>query len=202
MAMRRLALSSLATTLVYAFLFGCGAAPEAGGKSGSDAPERTAGSGRSGSTDGSRPPRSTLSYGGETVIGALGTYCWTSTPSGDDTLFGAMCADSVGVPVDEEALTVPAGSTLTFTYGGWRLDSLSVSADRIGQGNHLEQIGGDSVLVPNEGSKGYRTIRLQIHRAGNRAHVAAELPAGDYVVDAFVRVPEGDATYGFHVVVK
>ena len=200
--MRRLALAFLATALVGVFLSGCGAAPDSGNKDGSGPPERPAGSGPPGSTDGSRPPRSTLSYGGDTITGALGTYCWTPTPSGDDTLFSGGCADSVGVPVDEEALTVPAGSTLTFAYGGGKLDSLSISAHRVGQGNRLEKVAGGSVLVPNEGSKGNATIRLHIHRFGDGAHVVAELPAGNYVVAAFVRVPQGDAVYGFHVVVE
>jgi hypothetical protein len=199
MATGRLALVFLAATLVGVFLSGCRAAPGTGARDGS---ERTDGSERSDGASGSRPPRSTLSYGGETVTGALGTYCWTQTPSGDDTLFSGGCVDTVGVPVSEETLTVPAGSTLTFAYGGKKLDSLSVSAHRIGQKNHLEKVAGGSVLVPNEGGKGYRTIRLQIHRFGDRAHVAAELPAGEYVVAAFVRVSQGDAVYGFRVAVE
>jgi hypothetical protein len=129
------------------------------------------------------------------VTGALGMYCWSSE-SGD------ICADAVGVPVNEETLTVPAGSTLTFAYGGKKLDSLSVSAERIGRGNHLERMGDVSVLVSSGGGKGYRTIRLQTHPFRNRAHVATELPAGKYVVAAFVRVSQGDVLYGFRVVVE
>ncbi len=56
--------------------------------------------------------------------------------------------------------------------------------------------------VPAVGSEGDATIRLQIHGFGDGAHVAAELPAGKYVVAASVRVPRGDAEYGFHVVVE
>jgi hypothetical protein len=188
MAIRCLVLTFFAAALVV-FLSGCGAAQDSGSKDGSKPPEKTEGSGSS------RPPQSTLSHGGETVTGALGTYCWSSDS-------GGICADAVGIPVNEEALTVPAGATLTFAYGGKKLDSLSVSADRIGRGNQLERMGNVSVLVPDEGSKGYRTIRLQTRRFGNRAHVAVELPAGKYVVAAFVRVPQGDALYGFHVVVE
>ena len=138
------------------------------------------------------------------MTGALGSYCWTSTPSGDDTLFSGGCFDAAGLPIPskEEALTVPAGSTLTFAYGGRKLDSLSISAHQVGQGNHLEKVAGGSILVPNEGSERNATIRLQTHRFGNRAHVAAELPAGEYAVAAFVRVPQGDAVYGFRVVVE
>ena len=55
--------------------------------------------------------------------------------------------------------------------------------------------------MPAVGSEGNATIRLQIQRFGDGAHVAAELPAGKYVVAASVRVPQGDAEYGFHVVV-
>jgi hypothetical protein len=174
MTIRRLVLMFFAAVLVG--LSGCGAAPDSGSK------------------DGSRPPESTLSYGGETVSGALGTYCWSSDS-------GSICVDKVGVPVNEEALTVPAGSTLTFEYGGRKLGSLSVTADRIGRGNQLERLDGISVLVPNEGSKGYKTIQLHSSRSGNRARIVADLPAGEYVVAVFVRIPQGDALYGFRVVV-
>ncbi len=66
-----------------------------------------------------------LSYGGETVAGALGTYCGSSDS-------GSICADAVGVSLNDETLTVPAGATLTFAYGGKKLDSLSILADRPG----------------------------------------------------------------------
>jgi hypothetical protein len=122
-----------------------------------------------------------LSYGGETAAGALETYCWSSDS-------GSICADAVGVSVNDETLTVPARATLTFAYGGKKLDSLSVSTDRIGRGNHPEEMGDVSVLVPNGGGKGYSTIRLQTHRFENRARGAAELPAGKYAVAAFDRV--------------
>jgi hypothetical protein len=189
--MKFLVLASFVVVLVGASLSGCGATPDSGDRDDSELSERTDSSETSDGPGGSRPPQSTLSYGGETVSGALGTYCWVS-----------VCADAVGIPVNEEALTVPAGSTLTFAYGGKKLDSLSVSADRIGQGNHLEKIAGGSVLVPDEGGKGYQEIRLQSSRSGTQARVAAELPAGKYVVAVFVRVPQGDALYGFRVVVE
>lgn len=179
-----------ATVLVG--LSGCGAAPDSGSKGSSEPSERTAGSDPPG---GSRPPESTLSYGGETVSGALGTYCWSSDS-------GSICVDKIGVPVNEEALTAPAGSTLTFEYGGRTLDSLSVTADRIGQGNHLEKVDGISVLVPEGRGKGYQDIRLQSSRSGNRARIVADLPAGRYVVAVFVRVTQGDALYGFRVIVE
>ena len=195
MVLRRLVLMSLAATLACVFLSGCGAAPEAGGRDGSEPPQRTEGPEQADSSNSSRPPESTLSYGGDTITGALGTYCWGSAS-------GSICVDKAGYPVSEETLTVPAGSTLTFTYGGGKLDSLSISAHRIGQGHQLKEINGGSMLIPNEGGEGQKAIQLHTHRVENLGHVAAVLPAGEYVVSAFVRVPQGDAVYGFRVVVE
>jgi hypothetical protein len=195
MTTRRLAFAFLAATLLGACLLGCGGVSSTGGRDGSDPPERTEGSKQSDSSGNSRPPESTLSYGGDTITGALGTYCW-------GTASGSICVDSAGYPVSEETLTVPTGSTLTFAYGGRKLDSLNISAYRIGQGNQLKELDGGGVLVPTLGSEGNATIRLQFHRSGDQAHVAAGVPAGRYVVAAFVRVPQGDAQYGFHVVVE
>ncbi len=167
-------LAFFAAALVM-FLASCGPARDSGGKDVPKLPEKTKGSGSS------RPLPSMHSHGGETMAGALGTCCWSSDS-------GSICAAAVGVSVNDETLTVPASVTRSFACGGKKLDSLSISADQIGRGNHLEYMSDVSVLVPNAGDKGYRTIRLQTHRFGNRAHVAAELPAGKYTVAAFVRV--------------
>lgn len=105
------------------------------------------------------------------MVGALGTYCWTSASVG-------QCVDPAGVEVRDEALTAPAGSTLKFEYGGNRLGSLGVTAYRVGRGNHLERSGGGRVLVFDSSGSGRGMIKLPIRRSGNRARVAAELPAG------------------------
>src|ERR671916_997501 len=65
------------------------------------------------------PPGSTLSYGGETVEGGLGSYCWTWGGGGG-------CADAFAIILGDETLEAPAGSTLSFAYRGKALDSLSV----------------------------------------------------------------------------
>ena len=202
MATRRPAFDFLAAALLGGCLLGCGGIPSTGGGDGSDPKEGTERSEQTDSSGSSRPPESTLAYGGDTITGALGTYCWTQTPSGDDTLLGGICVDKAGYPVSEETLTVPTVSTLTFAYGGRELDSLNVSAHRIGQGYQLKEMNGGGVLVPTLGSEGNATIRLQIHRFEDGGHVAAELPPEEYVVAASVRVPQGDALYGFHVVVE
>lgn len=140
------------------------------------------------------PPGSTLSYGGETVDGGLGSYCWSSG--------GSMggCADAFGVVLEEEALEAPTGATLSFAYGGKTLDSLDVAAyraDREVEGGGRD----DDVFVPSyNGDGGGRDLRVR--RSGTRARIVADLPPGEYVLDAFARMPGGDASYGFHLVVE
>ena len=178
----------LSAVFVAALLSGCGAAAGSGSKEGSrssestDKPaETTERSEPSGYAGSSRPPESTLSYGGETVVGGLGSYCWSSASV-------SKRADAFGVAVRDKVLSVPTSSTLTFAYGGEKLGSLNAAANIIGKGNHLEKIDGGSVLVP-EGEKGYKTIHLPARRSGNRARIATELPAGNYVVETSIRVP-------------
>ena len=176
---------------------GCGTTTVPGGMDGRESSEKTENDPGppDGRVDSSRPPDSTLSYGGETVSGGLGGYCWMS-PS------VSRCIEAAGVPVTEEALTVPAGSTLTFAYGGRKLDSLDVAAYRIRRGSRLDRIAGGRVLVPNEEGEEYKALKLPTRRFGNRARIVAELPAGEYAVQAFARMPQGDAFYGFRVVVE
>lgn len=62
---------------------------------------------------------------------------------------------------------------------------------------------GGNFLVPKKEGEAYEErVRLQTRRSGNRARINADLPAGQYAVEAFARFPEGDAFYGFHVVVE
>jgi hypothetical protein len=135
---------------------------------------------------GSRPPDSTLSYGGETARGALGTYCWKRG-----------CADSVGIVAYKDELRVPASATVTFAYGGRKLHAIAVVAYRIGPGNQPEQMGRKILLIP--AGKG---TELPARQSGNRAQFTAELPAGKFVVDVFATMPEGDASYGFLIAVE
>ena len=185
----------LSVALVGVVLAGCGTATVSGDSDGRGPSEKTGDSaGPSDEADGHElpePPGSTLSYGGETVSAGLGSYCWIS-----------VCADTFAVPVSEEVLRVPAGSTLTFAYGGKKLNSLSVSAHPIGKKDRLKRMGGGNFLMPDEEGEEYERIGLEAHRSGNRARITAELPAGEYAVEAFARFPEGDALYGFRVVVE
>ncbi len=145
---------------------------------------------------GSRPPQSTLSYGGRTVTGVLGTYCWGS-PS------GGICADAVGAQVAEEGetLAVPASSVMEFDFGGSvRLSSVGAVAYPIGRGNEVKSHHGLRFLEPKEGRRVLASEDLEVRREGDQAEIPAELPAGEYVVEVSVRTPEGnDAHYSFRV---
>ncbi len=173
MSRKRTWFAFLFTVLVCASLTDCAAATAANGSNENEPRENAeAPSESSGSTDFPEPPGSTLSYGGQTVRAGLGSYCWRSGS-------GSVCTDSFGTPISGETLTLPAGSTMTFAYGGEKLDSLSVSAERIGPENHLERAGGGSFLVPDEWDSEYeKPTKLQASRSGNRADLIAELPAG------------------------
>ena len=138
------------------------------------------------------PPGSTLSYGGETVGGGLGSYCWFMGGSGG-------CADAFAVILGEEALEAPAGATLSFAYGGKALDSLSVTAyraDREARGGPRE----DDMFLPQYRGGGAK--QLPVRRSGTRARIVADLPPGEYVLDVFARMPQGDASYGFRLVLE
>ncbi|MDQ4128014.1 MAG: hypothetical protein M3151_08730 [Actinomycetota bacterium] len=177
-------------------LSGCGSATVSDGVGGHKPSEKEAKAGgpreENDSHELPEPPGSRLSHGRETVNAGLGSYCWER-----------VCADTFAVPVSEEVLTAPAGSTLTFAYAGKKLDSLSVSAQRIDREDSLKRMAGGTFLVPeNEGKAYEQRVRLQTRRSENRARIDAELPAGEYAVEAFARFPGGDAFYGFHVVVE
>ena len=142
---------------------------------------------------GSEPPGTTLSYGGETVEGGLGTYCWTAGGAG-------ACADAVGILLEGGALKAPAGATLSFAYKGRELDSLGVGAYRAGREGEGGGREDDVFVPPYRGDGGAKS--LNVRRSGTRASIAADLPAGEYVLDAFATMPEGDASYGFRLTVR
>jgi hypothetical protein len=138
------------------------------------------------------PSGSTLSYGGETVEGGLGSHCWLTGGSGG-------CADTFAIILGGEALEAPAGATLSFAYKGKALDSLSVAAYKAGR----EDGGGgreEDRFLPQSGGRGAKD--LGVRRSGRRARIVADLPPGEYVLDVFARMPQGDASYGFRLILE
>ncbi len=166
-----------------------------------EAPNRaTASEAPSGTT---KPPDGVLILGKHMVTGVLGSYCWESALGPTKTV--SRCADAAGIPVppEAEALTVPRGWVLVFDYGGrgWTA-SVDVGAYPLDREKDLLS-GPDGVppLVRSEGRSALEVQDLQASRLGERVQIPVKLAAGQYVVEASVRVPEGDAAYYFRVVV-
>jgi hypothetical protein len=136
---------------------------------------------------GSRPSKSTLSFGGRTMTGLLGTYCWTRT-TGEESESVSQCVDAASVPAPDEGKTlrVPAGSLMIFDYGG---------------NGYPQSVGAGAWPVVQE-KVSREAEHLQTRRSGDQTEIPAALPAGEYVVDVFVTVAEGDASYSFRDAVE
>ena len=150
-----------------------------------------------------KPPHGVLILGKHMVTGVLGPYCWESASGPTKTV--SRCVDAAGIPVppEDEALTVPRGWVLVFDYGGrgWTA-SVGVGAyplDR--EKDLLSGTDGGAPLVLSEGGSALEVKDLQASHLGERVQIPVKLAAGQYVVEASVRVPEGDAAYHFRVVV-
>lgn len=130
-----------------------------------------------------QPPDGTLSYGEQTLAGSVGSYCWIIPDGG----CGACVDAAFPMPVSGEILRVPAGATLIFDYGGESADSIRVGAYPVDEGGNIDYPYGKLELLQVEGR--------------GEASIPFELPTGEYYVDVFVQVPEGDVTYYFRVVV-
>lgn len=175
-----------AVALVGTIASGCGTI-SGGGTDSSEAAGTTGDPEASDDADRSKPPESTLSYGGQTATGVLGSFCWARTTGGEGES-GTGCFDVAEVPVPpkEKTLAVPAGAALEYDYGGERRPN-SVEA-------------GAYPLI--RGETGEAIEQLEIRRSADGVRIPAELPAGSYVIDVFVYVPEGDASYYFRALVE
>jgi hypothetical protein len=145
-----------------------------------------------GAEDLPRPPDSTLSYGGREVKGTLGSYCWSSGKSG-------VCADSTFiVPPRKKTLTVPSGSEIVFRYGG------QTPPKKLGAAAYPLSKNDTSSASPDPS----RSHSLKAHGSGVERTIPVELPAGEYVADVFIQVPQtttrgvNDATYYFRIMVE
>lgn len=187
--------------LVAVTSLSCAAVPNRSDSNGSDIVNTSTNPERTVNAENSRPPESTLSYGDVKINGTLGSYCWTTIIGKNEA--SDQCADVADVVVGEEALIVPARSTMKFVYGGEKLDSVSVTAESFGRGNPLERAAEDKVLVPNDSNTKYEPpSELKTNRTGTHARIRADLPEGEYALVVFAMMPEGDVSYGFRVVVE
>jgi hypothetical protein len=131
-----------------------------------------------------RPPDSTLSYGGQEVIGTLGSYCWMSGSS-------SVCADSIWplIPSKQKTLTVPSDSEMVFRYGGQSPPkTVEVAAYQ------LKKLQETSTYRPDYSPKA--------QGSGVQRSIPAELPPEEYVLEVSVKEQQGDAAYYFRVIVE
>jgi hypothetical protein len=139
-----------------------------------------------------KPPESTLSFGDRTETGELGGYCWSWISGEGEGM--VRCVELVArVPPKEKTLSVPAGSVLSFDYGG-EAQPTSVEATALPLRGKTRSKARDVRRL-----RWSKAQELRAERRGDRAEIPAELPAGEYVLQIFVRVPEGDASYYFRV---
>lgn len=126
------------------------------------------------------PPDSTLTYGQRVIVGQPGSFCWMSSGNGG-------CADAA-LTVPERTLRVPMGEELRFAYGGQLATEMRGTSYPITQN--------DRVDYP-DGARPLKRVESQ-----NKASIPVDLTPGEYLLEVFVRVPQGDASYYFHLLVR
>ena len=144
-----------------------------------------------------RPPDSTLSYGGQEVKGAVGSYCWSRGSSG-------LCADTAGVwPGRKRTLTVPSGSEVVFHFGGQGPpDRVNASAS-----SPPDKVMASASPWPEKGASTASTAQnrrrsLKTLGSGVEKTIPVELPPGAYLLNVIVLTQQGDAGYAFRIMVK
>lgn len=111
-----------------------------------------------------------------------------------------ICADPLGLKVAPErgTLNVPAGAVMEFDYGGKSTpESTHASAYLLDLTDIKDDGGGNKILDPARPHPKER--RLRVRDSKEKMEVLANLPAGEYVLDFFVHIPEGDVSYFFRV---
>ncbi len=129
-------------------------------------------------------------------MGMSGSHTWTSSTG------KSFHGDARGIAVPAETLTVPAGATLTFVFGGMNPPAiLTAQAYPI-----ADQFRCTAIIqcIPHRQSG----MPLPASLLGHQAAITAGLPAGEYVIVVEVIVnsspvsPEqGKVPYSFHVVI-
>lgn len=136
-----------------------------------------------------RPPDSTLSYKDQRVTGTLGSYCW-----------GSVCADVAGIPVPpaRDSLTLPAGATLIFDFGGsgtYKVDAAAYPLNT--ESETLPGPDGVQFLMPRGKQKNVKAIRTS-----GRTRIIADVPSREYVLSVFVDPGRSDASYSYRLRVE
>ncbi len=142
------------------------------------------------------PPAGTLTHAGRTQVGETGSHTWTSSTG------KSFHGDARGIPVPEEALTVPAGATLTFVFGGINPPAI-LTAQAYPPTNQF-RCTATARCIPHRQSD----MPLPASLSGHQAAITADLPAGEYVIVVEVIVTsspasreQGRVPYSFRVVI-
>jgi hypothetical protein len=136
------------------------------------------------------PPDSMLSDGGREVKGTLGSYCWSSTTSSESSVSGCVDTSWPLIPSRQKTLTVPPDSEMVFRYGG-QDPPKTVEA----RAYSLKKLQRKYAAMRPDSS-------LEAQGSGVQRTIPAELSPGEYVLEVFVTVQQGDASYYFRIVVE
>ncbi|MDQ4126839.1 MAG: hypothetical protein M3151_02620 [Actinomycetota bacterium] len=88
-----------------------------------------------------------------------------------------------------------AGSEIIFDFGGEQPSSVGATAYPLNQAD-----GSASSPCENQGMP--EGERLRVERADGQTRISGDLPPGAYLVDVFIQVIEGDASYLYNVSVR
>jgi hypothetical protein len=135
--------------------------------------------------EGTTPPDSTLTHGGRDVKGMLGSYCFSGKS-------GGTCVDTSWplIPSKQKTLTVPPDSEMVFRYGG-QDPPKTVEARAYSLMKLQEKI---PAMRPDSS--------LEAQGSGVQRTIPAKLPPGEYVLEVFVTVQQGDPSYYFRIMVE
>lgn len=139
--------------------------------------------------DAGKPPAAIMTVGDEEQVAGVGTYCWPQ-PQGPD-----LCADALGIPTAQEALSVSAPFSAHF--------EIPVNRGPTAVRLTVIPVGPESEMAMQAG--GYRWWEPQPGEsfdlpAENLPQANLDLEPGLYVLSLFVSWRDfGDASYGFLV---
>jgi hypothetical protein len=172
--MRRTLLRCVQLSLI-AILSACGPQPE-------NAPQEPA-------ADDGKPPAAIMTIGEKEQVAGVGTYCWPQAQG------PAMCADALGIPTAQEAISVSSPFTAHFEIPVNRGPAaVQLTVIPVGPESEMAmQAAGYRWWEPRPGES-FDLVAENLPAAG------LDLEPGLYVLSLFVSWQDfGDASYGFLV---
>ncbi len=135
--------------------------------------------------DTSAPPDLVAVGGNTRAAVGTGSYCWTSGDVG-------ICGDSIGIITGDDPLVIRPGAAVSLVgMLDWR--RVQVEGAQVSSAPAAPIDEGAGWLAWNRGDDA-RGIDVTVNSEG--LHFTAPDTVGTYIVDFFLRVPQGDVTYG------